>query len=105
MDKVIRDGKVAVLVSSGYGAGWYSWNSSHPECLFHPEIVKVVEEDKIDQCSEEFFEDLFGEDFYAGGRDGLYIEWVDEGSLFKISEYDGYERIEFHDNIDEWTIA
>jgi hypothetical protein len=26
MEKVIRDGKVAVLYSPGYGAGWYSWN-------------------------------------------------------------------------------
>ena len=26
MEKVIRDGKVAVLYSPGYGAGWsYSW--------------------------------------------------------------------------------
>ena len=33
MNKVIRDGKVAVLYSPGYGAGWYSWNWNHPECV------------------------------------------------------------------------
>ena len=26
MQKVIRDGKVAVLYSPGYGAGWYTWS-------------------------------------------------------------------------------
>ena len=25
MDKVVRDGLVAVLVSPGHGAGWYTW--------------------------------------------------------------------------------
>ena len=25
MEKVIRDGKVAVLYSPGYGAGWSTW--------------------------------------------------------------------------------
>ena len=26
MEKIIEDGKVAVLVSKGYGAGWSTWN-------------------------------------------------------------------------------
>ena len=26
MEKVIRNGQVAVLYSPGFGAGWYSWN-------------------------------------------------------------------------------
>jgi hypothetical protein len=43
LKKVIRDGKVAVLYSPGFGAGWYSWNSSVPQCLFSPEIVAMVE--------------------------------------------------------------
>jgi hypothetical protein len=30
--KVIRDGKVAVLISDGYGAGWYSWNKKYQHC-------------------------------------------------------------------------
>ena len=45
MYKVIRNAKIAVLVSPGYGAGWYSWNKSHPECLFDPEVVAWVEYD------------------------------------------------------------
>lgn len=30
MDKVIRDGMVAVIYSPGYGAGWSSWNRDYP---------------------------------------------------------------------------
>lgn len=41
--KVIRDGKVAILYSPGYGAGWYSWNSGVRQCLFSPEIVAALE--------------------------------------------------------------
>ena len=26
MEKIIRDGKVAVAVSYGFGAGWSTWN-------------------------------------------------------------------------------
>lgn len=29
MDKVIKDGKVAVLYSPGFGAGWFTWNNHH----------------------------------------------------------------------------
>ena len=43
MDKVIRDGKVAVLVSYGYGAGWSTWNSARSDSLlFDPDIVQMV---------------------------------------------------------------
>ena len=47
MDKVVRDGKVAVLISQGFGAGWYSWNSNE-QLLFSPKIVEMVEQGKAD---------------------------------------------------------
>ena len=46
MEKVIRDDKVAVLYSPGYGAGWSTWCSNDDlieTLLFHPLIVKKVE--------------------------------------------------------------
>jgi hypothetical protein len=46
MNKLIRDGLVAVLYSPGFGAGWYSWNSEHPEILFDPALVELVEQEK-----------------------------------------------------------
>lgn len=42
MEKVIRDGKVAVLYSEGFGAGWSTWNEGMNELVFHPKIVNMV---------------------------------------------------------------
>lgn len=44
MEKVIKDGKVAVCFSPHYGAGWSTWaDEKHRETLlFHPAIVNMV---------------------------------------------------------------
>ena len=41
MEKVIRDGKVAVLYSPGYGAGWFSWHGIE-ELLYDPVVVGMI---------------------------------------------------------------
>ena len=51
MNKLIVDGKVAVLISPGFGAGWYTWNYDYPEILFDPAIVKLVMEEKFDELT------------------------------------------------------
>lgn len=92
MDKVIRNGQVAILYSPGYGAGWYTWNSSHPECIYDPEIVAAVEAGDTDKAAS-IATEKFGEYFYTGGADDLVIEWIPEGSAFEINEYDGNETV------------
>lgn len=84
MDYVLRDGRVAVLVSPGFGAGWWTWNSEFDACLYHPEIVALVEALDARDADRQEREDvitpvakrLFGDNFYAGGADDLKIEWV-----------------------------
>lgn len=96
MEKVIRDGKVAVLYSSGFGAGWYTWNTDHPECIFDPEIVATVERRAEAKEIERVAEAKYGGEnsyFYAGGADGLTITWIPQGEEFYIHEYDGSESI------------
>jgi hypothetical protein len=93
MRKVIRDGKVAVLVSCGYGAGWYTWNTGHPQCLFSPEIVELIESGRKSEITNEYCEKLFGDEFYAGGAFELNIEWLPVGTAFWIDEYDGSENL------------
>jgi hypothetical protein len=34
MEKVIKSGLVAVLISPDFGAGWSTWNSEIPEIIF-----------------------------------------------------------------------
>ena len=103
MNKVIRNAKIAVLISPGYGAGWYSWNPSHPECLFDPEVVAWVENGKIGEVPD--LEVKYGWDgFFDGGAEDLIIEWVPVGERFRIKEYDGSETIVLEKE-ERWIVA
>jgi len=106
MTKCIRDGKVAVLYSPGYGAGWSTWNDDkYREFLLHDEkLVDLVETNQKYKI-EEYVESVFpGEYIYCGGADQLRVEWVYPGTQFRVEEYDGSEHIEF--NYDSyWNVA
>ena len=95
MNKVIRDGQVAVIYSPGYGAGWYTWNDTIIEdsqrLLFDPEIVKMIEENRRDEI-EAYADRVYGEDGYWSTGD-LQVAWVPQGEEFMIKEYDGYESV------------
>jgi hypothetical protein len=105
MDKVIRDGKVAVLVSRGYGAGWSTWTDEVETYLFHPKLVQMVEEERHSEITTEWMEQELGLDVsYTGGTDGLEIEWVPVGTKFIIHEYDGHESLKTIDDF-YWMTA
>ena len=93
LGKVVRDGKVAVLFSPGFGAGWSSWNSELGEdIIFDPTMVKYVEEGNMKALQT--YVAMKYPSAYAGGIDNLAIAWITEGTLFRIDEYDGNESIE-----------
>ena len=46
MEKVIRNGKVAILVSHSWGAGFHSWGAPI-EAIFDPTLVDLIETRKI----------------------------------------------------------
>lgn len=102
MNKVIRDGKVAVIYSPGFGAGWYTWNREHPELMFDPGIVDLLENGEHEKLDA--YVKLKWPEIYAGGMDSLKIVWLTEGTAFKIEEYDGNESITVKENVD-WFIA
>ena len=93
MNKLIRDGKVAVLYSPEYGGGWFSWNSEVPQCIWEPELVEMVlngaQPKDISLCAKK----LYGENFYTEGVGTLEIVWLPEGTQFMIDEYDGFETV------------
>lgn len=103
MDKVIVDGKVAVLYSPGFGAGWYSWNTGIEECLFCPEIVELIRNEPERGWREKRKASLIKqitdiaetkwEGGYWGGARDLTIKWVPQGEQFEITEYDGSESL------------
>ena len=101
MEKVIRDGKVGVLVSPFFGAGFSTWG--YPtEAIFDPTLIELVENQKIqeavDYCESKW------PDEYSGGVQDLKVVWVPEGTKFQIVEYDGSESIEFLEDVN-WITA
>jgi hypothetical protein len=101
MNKLVRDGMVAVLYSPDFGSGWYTWNREQPELLFDPGIVQLVEENKWDELKT--YVTLKYPNIYDGGIWDLRVAWIPEGSLFRINEYDGDESIELKDDADWFT--
>ena len=101
MNKVIRDGKVAVLISYGYGAGFHSWGAPL-EAIFDPKLVELVESGDFDGA-EEYVRNTYP-NVYTGGVGDLVVVWINEGEDFIITEYDGYEGIQFK-NETQWITA
>lgn len=101
MDKVIRDGKVAVLYSPTYGAGWW-YESCDPSRLFDPHLVQLIEQGLYQAA--ETYSDQRWPDQYNGGVYDLTIAWIPQGKHFRITEYDGAESIEYRDQI-KWIKA
>lgn len=101
MEKVIRDGKVAILYSPGFGAGWYTWNTEHPDCIFNPKLVALVESGDHFGV-EKLAESLYGDSFYTGGAIKLKIKWVPVGNRFDITEYYGSERVVIYDELPDF---
>jgi hypothetical protein len=92
MHKLIKDGKVAILFSPGFGAGWYTWNKELPELVFESAIAQFVLDEKFDELQT--YVALKYPEIYKGGMMELEVAWIPEGTEFRISEYDGAESIE-----------
>ncbi len=103
MEKLVKDGMVAVLVSRGYGAGWSTWMSDYPECLFDPVLAQMIidgaDEMEIATVAQKRYPDA-----YLGGLAGLDVEWLPVGTKFRVDEYDGAESIEYLGDI-YWEVA
>lgn len=90
MKKLIRDQKVAVLYSPGFGAGWYTWHTIE-ELVYDPSIVEWVEKQELDMIR--VYLDLKYPEEYISGLEDLVVAWVPEGERFRIEEYDGAESL------------
>lgn len=83
MDKVIRDGKVAVLLAGGWESEWFTANQHCPQCLFDPEIVAWVGAGKtaiLPDLKSKYQVDHF----YSVCAEDLKIMWIPVGSRFQI---------------------
>lgn len=101
LEKVVRDGKVAVIFSPGYGAGWYSWHLRE-DLLFEPAIVHWIEQGDFEKIQAHLH--LKYPDVYFGDIEDLSIKWLDQGTEFIIDEYDGHESVCVKNEV-EWLSA
>lgn len=103
MERCVRDGRVAVLVSPGFGAGWFSWHGIEA-LLFDPAVVELVESGAEASVIEQYCEDRYGSDPYFGGAEDLVVQWVPVGARFRVHEYDGSESLVFESE-ERWVVA
>ena len=105
MERLIRDGKVAVLVSPGFGAGWSTWapEDAQEARLFDPGLVELILNDSTQDEINSYVAERFP-DQYRGGVEQLRVFWVPEGTKFRIHEYDGSESLVTIDE-EQWFTA
>jgi hypothetical protein len=105
MEKVIVDGRVAVVLHSGCGLGWSTCHTDTPEILFDPGIVNLVQEKQWEKLLT-YLTLKFPEVAHISGRSTKYlvIHWVRQGFKFRITENDGSERVVYHDD-EKWIVA
>jgi len=102
-----------VLISVGYGAGWSTWNDrkvAEYMRTYKPIIDYLESGNKINSREHTLIKQLekeckekFGEDYACVlGWNGLCVE--EAIPPFKISEYDGFESIDYPGNDDNWIL-
>lgn len=87
------DGKIGVVISSDFGAGWSTWcsNSEIAErMLFDAEIVKLILAGKEDEAKDYVL--TFAPYVYVGA-DKLTVLFISKGVAFSINDYDGCESV------------
>lgn len=104
MEKVVKDGKVAVVYA--LNAMWSTMHDTHQEILlFHPLIVEKILGNKRHDITSEWMRVTFGiDDFHISSGTILYIEWVPVGERFYIDTVDGEEYIVRESDCD-WITA
>ena len=96
-DKVVVNGKVAVIISPGFGAGWYTWNGIK-ETLFDPELVSAIIDGDVEEA-EAIAERKWPDAYVGGNLRQAEVVWLPEGTPFRVDEYDGSESLYTGDDL------
>ena len=111
INKKIVNGKVGVIISSDYGAGFSSWNDPDiaEELMFDSGIVDILETTNISDEEKYTKIDMYiklkyVDAYFLSNSRTLHVEWIEQGKEFFILENDGLEIIRFKDEI-PWITA
>lgn len=105
MEKVYKEGKVGVIVSPGYGGGY---SDSGDLDIFDKDVIHAIRKYPTDPHGAEadykkIMKEKYNKDYFPDFKQ-LEVEWLPEGTVFQIHEYDGYESIQIRDKM-SWHVA
>ena len=95
-----ENGKIGVIVSPGYGAGWST--RSDPKkflCMDRGLVRMKINGDNNDKVKK-YLESVGLNGVCMGGWSSAVVEWVSKGDAFRIEEYDGFESLVISHDID-----
>jgi hypothetical protein len=103
MEKLIRNGQVAVIIGNGHGENWSTGacGSEIEHALYCPRLARAILGES-DETVATVVKALFPNLKPFCGPD-LKVEWVPVGVRFFITEYDGKESVWREDSIHWYT--
>lgn len=101
-EKYTKDGKTAILISEGFGAGWSTWEGS--KLSYDKRVVQKFLEGASETEMHDFLRSIGYGNVYMGGYKSLTVRWLPVGTKYVIHEYDGAESIRTIDSF-EWMTA
>ena len=109
-----NNNEVAILVTNNWGWGWSSEVDPDSMCkfLYYPPLINYIldggntvdllKSGKLSDSGQEIFKDIECESsLFRLGLKNVVVKWIQRGYIFKVSEYDGLETIEYF-SLDEW---
>jgi hypothetical protein len=98
MEKLIKDGKVAILLHN-YWTGDKEWYSEYKdiELLYHKEIIEHILEERHWDEFEQYVYETSSRKYRIWGEtlNSLKVIWIPEGKPFTILDNEGEEEIRF----------
>lgn len=100
--KLKKGGKVAILISPGFGAGWSTWAHDGLDefLLFDKGLVELaLREASADEAEAYIKSKADGAYVYMGGWGNVVVEWLPIGTRFLVHEYDGSESLRLSEDL------
>ena len=89
MKKYIRDGRIGVLISPGYGSSFSTWTGDMEMAIDKDLIEAFLDDDTVEM--KHILSTKYDNPYIS--VENLVLEWVTVGERFMIAEYDGHEEI------------
>jgi hypothetical protein len=87
-------GLVGVLVFDGHGAGWSTSSSDNALFMAMDRTLVEMKLRKADKTEVvKYLEGVLGRDIYISNWEKVKVEYLEEGTIFTIDSYDGWESI------------